>query len=59
VVGRKTEDRHDSGNVRAKREKVNPPCKNLGEWSLATSPVGPGIAGEGLGVSGVPEGSVC
>mgnify|MGYP001408378187 CR=1 FL=1 len=32
------------------QERANKPFKNLGEWPLATSPIGPGVAGEGLGV---------
>jgi len=38
---------------RAVGEKTNQPCKNLSKWPLATSLIGPGVAWEGLGVSGV------
>lgn len=38
---------------RGKREQANGPCKNSGKWSLATSPIGPGVAGEDLRVPGL------
>ena len=31
-------------------DKANQPCKILGRWPLATFLIGPGVAGEGLGV---------
>lgn len=43
--------------MRASEEKANQPCKILGKWPLASSPVGPGVAGEDLGVSGVQMGA--
>lgn len=38
---------------RGKRKRANGPCKNSGKWSLATSPIGPEVAGEGLRVPGL------
>lgn len=31
-------------------DKANQPSEFLGKWPLATSPTGPGVAGEDLGV---------
>ena len=44
---------------KAAGKKAKQPCKNSGKWPLGTSPIGHKVAGEGLGVSGVPEGSIC
>jgi hypothetical protein len=44
--------------LRPGREKANQPCKDLGKGPLANSPIGPGIAREGLGVSGEPDESI-
>ena len=30
-------------------DKANQPCEFLGKWPLAPSPIGLGVAGEGLG----------
>ena len=30
--------------------KADQPCETSGKWPLATSPIGPGVAGEGLGL---------
>jgi hypothetical protein len=43
---KKTEYHHDAVGDRSDlelQERANKPFKNLGEWPLATSPIGPGV----------------
>lgn len=50
-TGKETEDFHDAVGDRSDlelQERVNEPCKNSGRWPLATSSIGPRVAGEGL-----------
>jgi hypothetical protein len=32
-------------------ERANEPCKNSGKWSLAASPIGPGVAGREIRIA--------
>ena len=38
------------GDTVAAGDKANQQCEFLGKWPLVTFPIGPGVAGEGLGM---------